>query len=161
MATRLPLVLVNGQIQQLQSSDSISVTTVTGGDVVTLTNNNAGSIPICTPVYCVANDAVDKAKADASGTKDLIGLVRDASIAASASGSVQLNGVLAATTGQWDAVFGTTGGLTKGVRYFLSAATSGQASATAPSSVGQYVQEIGIALSTTELIIDIKSPILL
>lgn len=161
MATRVPLVLVSGQIQQLQSGDTIAITTVTAGDVVSQTNDEVGAIVIGTPVYNDANDGVKKAKADASGTVNVIGLVRDASIGASSAGNIQLNGTLAATTGQWDAVFGTTGGLTKGVRYYLSAATAGLATVTAPSTVGQYVCELGIAISTTELIINIVNPILL
>jgi len=62
--------------------------------------------------------ALKKAKADAGGTANVIGLVAQASISSGVSGSIQFSGVLTATTAQWDAVFGTTGGLTKGVRYF-------------------------------------------
>jgi hypothetical protein len=122
MALRLPLVLVAGQIQQLQSADSISVPSVTAGVVLQQTNDESGAIVICTPVYNDANDGVKKAKADASGTKDVIGLVRDATISNGVAGSIQCDGVLSATTTQWDAVFGTSGGLTKGTRYYLSAA---------------------------------------
>jgi len=104
---------------------------------------------------------VKKAKADASGTKDVMGLVQQASITNGVAGMVLVNGVLTATTTQWDAVFGTTGGLTFKTRYYLSAATAGIATATAPTTTGQYVVELGIALSTTELMVDIKSPILL
>lgn len=160
MSLRKPLVMNNGQIQQLQSGDTLDAPQ-SGGDLVVQTNDESGSIVIGTPVYNDANDGVKKAKADASATKDVIGLVRDTSISASASGAIHTSGVLTATTGQWDAVAGTTGGLTKGTRYFLSASTAGQITATAPSTVGQYVVEIGIALSTTELLVDIKSPILL
>jgi hypothetical protein len=161
MASRLPLVIVNGGIQQLQSGDTLNIPTITAGDIVAQTNSNAGSIVIGTPVYSVSADHVDKAEANAAGTVNVIGLVRDVTIAASASGNIQLNGVLAATTAQWDAVFGTTGGLTFNTRYYLSATTAGQGTATAPSAVGQYVIQLGIAISTTELIILISNPILL
>ena len=161
MALRKPLVQVSGQIQQIQSSDTLDVPGINAGDVIQQTNDEAGAIVIGAPVYNDANDGVKKAKADASGTKDVIGLVRDTSITNGVAGGIQVNGVLTATTGQWDAVFGTTGGLTKGTRYYLSAATAGLGTATAPSTVGQYVVELGVAISTTELKIDIKSPILL
>jgi len=161
MALRVPLVMVAGQIQQLQSSDTIAVPSVTAGVVLQQTNDESGAIVICTPVYNDANDGVKKAKADASGTKDVIGLVKDASITNGVAGAIQCDGVLAATTTQWDAVFGTTGGLTKGTRYYLSAATAGQGTSTAPSTVGQYVMELGIAISTTELRIGMGDPILL
>lgn len=161
MALRTPLVLVTGQIQQLQAADSIAVGSVSGGVQVALTNNEAGSIVIGTPVYINAANGVLKAKADASPAKDLFGLVADVTVGAGASATVQVDGVLSATTGQWDAVFGTTGGLTFGQRYYLSAATAGLGTATPPSTVGQYVQQIGIALSTTKLKIDIQANILL
>jgi hypothetical protein len=48
-----------------------------------------------------------------------------------------------------------------GTTYYLSAGTAGLLTATAPSTVGQYVVEIGVALSTTELLIRPRPPILL
>lgn len=161
MATRIPIVLVSGQFQQLQSGDVLSVPIFSGGDVITLTNDNASPAVIGTPVYASAADHFNLGKGDASGTKDLIGIVKDTSISASSSGLVQLNGVLTATTGQWDTAFGTSGGLTFNTRYYLSAATAGKGTATAPSTVGQYVCQLGIALSTTELLISLGPPILL
>lgn len=159
MALRKPIVLVAGQLMQLQAGDTLDAPQG-GGDQVVLTNNNAGTLVPGTPVYAVANDAVDKAKADASATKNVIGLTA-ASISAAAAGPITIGGILTLTTGQWDASFGTTGGLTKDVRYYLSAATAGLGTSTAPSTVGQYVVEIGVAISTTELKVDIKQPILL
>ena len=161
MAVRIPIVQVGGQFQQLQSTDTLSVPVFSGGDVISLTNDEAGAIVICTPVYVDAASGVKKGKADAAGTKSIIGLVSDTSITNGVAGNIIINGFLTATTGQWDAVFGTTGGLTFNTRYYLSAATSGLGTATAPSTVGQYVLELGIALSTTVLKVDIKSPILL
>lgn len=151
MGQKKPLVLTNGQIEQLQSSDYVASVSLPQ-----LTNGNAGSLVICTPVYASANDTVDKAKADAVGTVNVIGLVADVSIATSALGSVQTDDILTATTAQWDAVAGTTGGLTKDVIYYLSAATSGLLTSTAPSTVGQFAKEIGIAISTTEMKINIR-----
>lgn len=150
MALKKPLVQTNGQIEQLQSGDYISSV-----DLPQLTNGNAGSIPIGTPVYSSANDTVDKAKGDAVGTCNVIGLVAETSIAAAAVGGIQMDGILAATTGQWDAVAGTTGGLTKDVFYYLSAATPGLLTSTAPSVAGQFIVCVGIAISTTEMKINI------
>ena len=160
MSLRKPLVLVSGQIQQLQSADTLSAPQ-SGGDVVIQTNDEASPIVICTPVYNDADDGVKKAKADAIGTKSAIGLVYDSSISNGVSGAIQVNGIVSATTGQWDAVFGTTGGLAFGTRYYLSAATAGLGTSTAPSAVGQYVLELGIAISTTELLLTMNQPILL
>lgn len=151
MAVKKPIVLTSGQYEQLQSGDYIQ-----NIDNPQLTNANAGSLVIGTPVYASANDSVDKAKADAVGTVNVIGLVADVSIATSAVGSVQTDGILAATTGQWDAVAGTTGGLTKDVIYYLASATAGLLTSTAPSTAGQFVVQIGVAISTTEMKIDIQ-----
>ena len=160
MALRAPLVIVSGAIQQLQSGDTLSAPQ-TGGDVISQTNDEAGAIVIGTPVYNDAADGVKKAKADAVGTKGVLGLVAVASVTNGTAGNIQTNGILAATTGQWDAVAGTTGGLTFGTVYYLSAATSGLITSVAPSTVGQYVVEVGRAISTTEMKIDVKQPILL
>ena len=160
MAQRKPLVMVNGQVQQLQSGDTLDAVT-TEVDLVSRTNNNAGSIVIGAPVYPDGNGTVDEAQANASGTVQVLGLVQDTSIAAAASGYIITDGILTATTGQWDAVAGTTGGLTAGTVYYLDPSTAGMITATAPTTVGQYVVRLGVALSTTELEISIQQPVLL
>src|SRR6266436_2151649 len=148
MAARKPLVFVNGQIENLQPGDTISVV-ATGGAVVTQTNYEVAPIVIGTIVYNDANDGVKKAKADASGTKDVIGLVYDTSITNGVAGTIQVDGIFAfANTTQVDAIFGTTGGFTVRTRYFLSSATAGLGTSTAPSTQGQYVVEVGMAIST-------------
>jgi hypothetical protein len=50
-------------------------------------------------------------------------------------------------------------GLTPGGMYYLSA-TAGAATLTAPTTSGQFVQELGIATSATSLHVNIKTPIL-
>jgi hypothetical protein len=161
MALRTPLVIVNGQIQQLQAGDTLNVTAVGGGDVISLTNDNVGAITLGMPVYATAADHVDKARANAAGTVQVVGLVQATSIASGASGNIQVNGILTGSTAQWDAAFGTVGGLVFNTRYFLSATTAGLGTSTAPTTVGQYDVELGIALSTTELSVAITTPILL
>lgn len=158
MALRKPLVLNAGQIEQIQSGDTLDAVAAEV-DVVSMTNNNASPIVIGSPVYCESASKVDLAKADATGTKDTFGLVKDVSIAASASGNIQTDGILVATTTQWDAVAGTTGGLVAGTVYYLDAATAGQLTATAPTTGGHFVVRVGLALSTTELEISFSQPI--
>lgn len=149
-----PLVITNGLIEQLQAGDSLS-----NDEMRSLTNDNAGSLVIGTPVYVSGADSVDKAKADASGTKDVIGLVADVSIATTVAGNVLTDGPLSATTGQWDAVTEETGGLTPGGVYFLDDANLGKMTQTAPTADGKYVSRLGTALSTTEFEISIQTPI--
>ncbi len=158
MAVRKPLVIVTGRIERLQAGDTIDAD-IAEVDLITLTNNNASSIVIGAPVYIDGASTCDKAQADAAGTMDVIALVKEASITAAASGVVQTDGVLSATTGQWDAITGGTGGLTAGSIYYLSAATAGRLVDTATTAVGTFVVQIGKAISTTELEISIMDPI--
>lgn len=153
MTLRKPLVLVGGEIQQLQSGDTIAQEEDAQftADAAMI----AGQV-----VYMSAADHVNKAKADAAGTSNPVGLCMTA-ISNGAVGPVQAGGIITLTTAEWDAVFGTTGGLTFNTPYFLSAATAGLGTATAPSTVGQYVVQIGIGLSSTELEINFQKRILL
>jgi len=149
MAARKPLVIVDGQISQLLSSDTLDAA-VSEVDVTTATNNNAGAIVLGNVVYVDSANGCDLAQANASGTNDVFGLVRDATVAAAATASIQTNGVLVGTTTQWDATAGTTGGLDPNAIYYLSTADAGEMTTTAPTTVGQYVVPVGFALSTTD-----------
>lgn len=161
MALRKPLVLNAGQIQQLQAGDTLNAPQ-SGGDQVELTNGNAGAVVIGAPVYISANDTFDKARSNAAATARVAGLVaKTPSIANAASGPVQTDGPMTATTGEWDAITGGAGGLTAGTVYYLDPATAGKLTSTAPTTVGQLVVEVGVAISTTILDIKIKAPILL
>ena len=160
MALRKPLVIISGQVQQLSSGDTLDASAAEV-DVVVLTNGNASAIVIGSPVYSDAAGSVDLAQADASGTVEVLGFVKDTSISASASGSIQTDGILAATTAQWDIVTGDTGGLVAGTVYYLDPTTAGNLTVTAPTTTSQYVVRVGKAISTTEMEISIEAPILL
>ena len=160
MATRTPLVIVAGQIQQLQSGDTLSAS-VAAQDALTLTNGEASTAMIVgNAVYVSGADTVKLAKANAMSTAAVIGLA-NAAIATSATGQIILGGVIALTTAQWDAVAGTSGGLSAGAVYYLDPSNFGKITATAPSTVGQVVTAVGVGISTTELQIDATKPILL
>lgn len=154
---RAPLVLNNGEIQQLQAGDTLNAPITQAVQVSQTADATtvAGNI-----VYTTTADHFGLAKADAAGTSKPLGFAT-AGIASSASGIIQTDGILALTTTQWDAVAGTTGGLTAGTDYYLDPATAGKITATAPSTTGQYVVKVGRALSTTELDIRIRDRILL
>ncbi len=160
MAQRKPLVMNSGQIEQLQSGDTLDAV-VTEVDIVSRTNNNASPIIIGYAVYPDGNGTVDLAQADASGTVEVLGIVQETSISAAASGYIQTDGILTATTGQWDAVAGTTGGLTAGTVYYLDPDTPGLMTDTAPTAGGDFVVRLGVGLSTTEFEITIQQPVLL
>ncbi len=158
MAIKLPLVITSGVIQQLQAGDTLD----TRADQFQLINDEAGPVVIGSAVYPDAAGGFKKAQANAASTKDVVGLVGQApSIANGVAGAITLDGILTATTVQWDAVTGDTGGLTFKSRYYLDPTTAGKITKTAPTAVGQYVAEIGEALSTTDMKVNILSPILL
>jgi hypothetical protein len=145
----------------LQAGDSISVARRQYSSRSVTNGEGAAAIVIGAPVYASAADTVKKAKADAKATSKLVGLGLDASIAAGGTGNIITGGILVATTTQWDAVAGTTGGLAFNTEYFLDPATAGKITSTPPTTVGQCLVLVGIALSTTELELQIEQPILL
>lgn len=151
MALKKPLVLnlSTGKPELLQSGDTLDATT-TNPRERTLTNSNAGAIVIGRAVYIDGNDSCDLAQANASGTAGVFGLVKTSSIASATPGSVISNGPLEATTTQWDAVTGGTGGLTAGAEYFLSASEAGAlVTDVSGYSAGSFVVRVGRAVSTT------------
>ena len=126
-----------------------------------LTNGDANAVIIGTPVYSVGNNTFDLAQANSQPLATVIGLVQDTSIAASASGNVQTDDTFTATTAQWDAITGASGGLTPGAVYYLHPTVAGRITATAPTATGQFVAKIGVALSTTILEIQLAPSVLL
>jgi hypothetical protein len=106
------------------------------------------------PVYASAAETVDKAKGDAAGTAPVAGLC----LRNGASGEpvpVLFAGPLDLPTAEWDAITGGSGGLTRGSYYYLSAATAGHLTTTEPSSEGTFGIRVGLALSTTTMLIQI------
>ena len=160
MAQRKPLVLVNGEIQQLQAGDSLVGDTDL--NVISASNGEALAIVKGEPVYVTAiAGQVKKALGDNVGTAKVFGLVKDASIASSTQGLIQTEGTITATDVEWQAV--NEGGLSlvPGQDYWLSEANAGKITANAPSAEGDVVCKIGRALSTTEFEISIGAHILL
>lgn len=155
--------LASGVIASPGTYNSVTVDTygrVTAGSIVStsvmnevLTNGSGSTVNICRAVYITNNNTFSPANANNVNSKNVVGLVNVTSIANAASGNVAVSGIMEATTGQWDAVTGQTGGLTYGAIYYLSNATAGALTTTAPGS--GYVAPIGIALSTTKIKINI------
>ena len=162
MASRKPLVIgSNGLPQQLQSSDSLAITVTTAPIKQYLNGEASAAIVIGTPVYISAAGTMKRAQANTASTSRIAGLGYDTSTAAAASGNIQTSGILTATTTQWDAVAGTTGGLVFNTDYFLDPTTPGKLTSNAPITTGQVNVYVGTAESTTDLNINIQQPILL
>ena len=145
MATKKPLCIYGGELEELRAGDSLS--SVSDSNLKTLTNEDVtNSLAIGDAVYISSADKVKPAQADADSTSKVIGLAREAiASGGSASGSIQTDGVIAGLTG-----------LVAGADYYLSTSVIGGITNTAPTTAGQYVVKIGRALSTTELEITIE-----
>jgi hypothetical protein len=73
--------------------------------------------------------------------------------------TAQNTGVVALTTSQWDAIAGTSGGLSPLTVYYLSPTTFGFLVAAPPAAPGTFVARVGIAVSPTELLVLLSYPI--
>jgi hypothetical protein len=160
MSSKKPLCLYSGVIKQLQAGDSLDAT-LGQVDIISLTNVNANPVVIGQPVYVPSADNVDLAKADASATVQVLGLMAVASTANNTAGNVQKNGTLTATDNQWKAVTANGASLSAGTVYYLDSATAGKITATAPTADGKFVCRLGIAISTLEFEISIQEPVAL
>jgi hypothetical protein len=69
--------------------------------------------------------------------------------------TVQFIGVVKLTTEQWDAVAGTSGGLSGGTLYYVSQASPGFLTDVAPTT-GQSSIQVGSALNATDLLLTIS-----
>lgn len=154
MAIRKPIVLVDGQLQRIQAGDTLEGAS-TNVDF-TGTNGNTGSITVGQAVYIKSNGDIDLAMADASATAKVVGVVADATIATGTSGNIRTSGALASA--DWTTVTGSAT-LTPGERYYLDNTSAGMLTATPPDATGEFVVAVGMALSTTELLVEVARPI--
>lgn len=116
---------------------------------VALTNNVGALAAIGRAVYADGSGTFKLAQSNVANTRKVSGLIYDASIGSAASGNVATTGVLAATSAQWDAVTGQTGGLTPDAFYYLSGSAAGGIVPTAPTT--GYQVRVGKAISITQL----------
>jgi len=146
--------------KKITSPDTLDAS-VTSTLATTLNVTADAALVIGNAVYISAAGHVDLANAAAAGTAHCIGLVKDASVASAATGDVVINGELTATTGQWDAVAGTTGGLTAGTDYYLSKATAGKlVTDVSAYTTGDFVVYVGHAISTTKMKVNPQAQII-
>lgn len=131
----------DGDIPALDATGKLDVTVMPSGVgpqtkvVVASETLAAGDI---VSFHVSTGDKVRKADATAAG-KEVHGFVL-AGFASAASATVYLGGTLTGLSG-----------LTIGTRYYLSASSPGAVTATPPSTAGNIVQLVGIAISATEI----------
>lgn len=123
-------------------------------------NDDIVSLPAGTPVYSSGLNLIKRATADGitPGKEKVFGIVVNNSIAISATGTIQVAGILLLTTALWDAVTGQVGGLTEGATYYLDPTTPGKLTTTVPSTPTQYISIVGVAMSSTDMFINLDQP---
>lgn len=93
--------------------------------------------------------------ADAANSQQAWGIVTE--VVDANTFRLATSGILTLTTGEWDAVAGTTGGLDAGSIYYLTdvAGSEGQITSVEPETVRQV---IGKALSSTQMLVLLRRP---
>lgn len=146
MALRKPIVLVDGKLQQISSSDTLDARVIETEGVTLENEESSAAVTKGMAVYLSSAGKCKKAKADASGTMEVFGLVADDSITAGNSGLVQTAGQL--QVADWtDVADGAT--LTAGAQYYASAAVAGKITSTPPTA--GFIKPVGRAITTTTM----------
>lgn len=135
-------------LQAIQKLDG-NVTALSGGSTSTksLVNDNAGSITAGQVVYIKDNGNVDLAQANVANLDTFqIGIVKDASIATTASGNIYvIDGLLLSGFSS----------LTPGAKVYVSRSTAGALTQSLTGFVaGEFVYCVGRAISATEIAYD-------
>lgn len=107
----------------------------------------SGTVAVGDAVYINSSGACVRAQANSVATTFPVGFIT------AVNGSNATVAIAGLATGH--------SGLTPGQRYFLSSTTAGGISSSAPTAAGQYVTQIGIALSATSIILQVHPPVLL
>lgn len=157
--TVLPSMVIPGGVPGPSILEDMSV--LSDATTRAVTNGADVALVIGTPLYVSGAGLVQAARANALPATRVVGLVYVPSIAVGQSGMMITDGVMEATTAEWDFITGGSGGLTFGTAYFLSPTTAGKMVSAAPSTTGQYLVRIGTALSATVLEVSITPEILL
>lgn len=112
--------------------------------------------PIGTPLAqsAAADHSVVAARANAAGTANVQGL-QSSACEAGGPVHVQSAGPLTLTAAEWDAITGQTGGLTRNAPYYLSSASAGLLTSTAPVGAGTFRVPVGFALSAETMMINV------
>jgi len=134
----------------------------TGGQTTAVAVFGSGAVPKCTPMrpVALAERVVSSALASSNrSVATVMGLLVTgvAALQVDRADTIQYEGVFEATTAEWDAVTGGSGGLIPGEPYYVSD-TTGRITGTAPNTSGHFITQIGISLSTTELLLQISAP---
>ena len=156
-----PLVIDAGQVRQLGAGETLDAV-VSAKEVVTIASASGVTLNAGDVVYIDSSGTLNLADGSASASKYPIGFVRGkddgttSNIAAGSQVEVQTDGTF--TVSDWTNILGSST-LSPGTKYYLSSATAGNISATAPTSSNHFIVPVGRALSTTAMYIEVGEPI--
>lgn len=97
-------------------------------------------------------------RANATASSFVVGLAAETGIVGH-NVTLQTHGILTLTIAEWDAVTGGSGGLVRDTLYYLTAGfQEGRITSTPPSTPGEFIVQVGMALSATDLLVQIGPP---
>lgn len=123
-----------------------------------LTNAEGFTLEAGRPVYVFGSGSAKRGTNTSQAASKIVGLLK-ADTATTMPAEVQTSGKLVLPTATWDVVTGGSGGLTPAAEYYLGA--SGALTTTPPSALGSSVTKLGVALTATDMELEIANPILL
>lgn len=126
--------------------------------VILLQNVDTSAVSAGCPVYAGTSANTFLRTQMFSDPQLVVGLILDGSVAVSAVGRVQTAGRMALTTAQWDSVIigGSGGGLVPGAKYGLSTTLGKIRTIVTGVNDGQPHLVVGVALSPTEMLLQIS-----
>lgn len=125
------------------------------------TNVSNDDLKFGQPVWAFNSTDVELASSDNINRRMILGLVcEDIMQSQGGQGLVQTTAILTGSVAQWEFVTGDIGGLITRKTYYVST-NAGMLTPYPPIDNGLYLTAVGVALSTTELSINIQQPILL
>ena len=143
------------QVHVTQTDDGVDLAFAipTPNNARLVTNASNVALQAGQPVAIVSGGGIVPANAADSVLFNVAGLVLSDNIQPSATGYIIVNGILKLSlTVLWDQVaIGSAGGLVSGTQYYLDWNNPGKISTAFPEIVGYYLVPLGVALSPTEL----------
>jgi len=159
MATRRPLVIIDGVVHRLPIGDIIGGPTEV--DCVELFNVGPQILP-GKAVYISGDDEITLAQADALGTANPIGLATE-TINTSTFGIIQVSGVISLTLSDWIIATNDSAGLSGfNSLYFLDTSLpKGSLTDVEPTTSTQFKTIVGRGISSTKLKIIIERAVVI
>jgi len=116
------------------------------------------------PFYIDSSGLAQPAKGDSLVHATAVGIVTTAQVIPdrdTGRGVIDyaILGVITQTPATWNGLTGGSSGLTPGATYYVDASTAGHLTTMAPSGGGQFVTKVGVAISSTALLVQFGTPV--